>query len=92
MSNVQPMAPRKAMTRVEQELLKVGGRMLMLERLGGPAAMATLLLIIASWHGHRANVGFTEYAKLWLLDGNAKSTAAEMLLRDMFSLNGPGAA
>ncbi|WP_256857748.1 hypothetical protein [Pseudomonas aeruginosa] len=58
MSNVQPMAPRKVMTRLEREFLKVAGQELAQVKVGGAAALAALLVMIANWHGawagHRA--------------------------------------
>ncbi|HBO4409719.1 TPA: hypothetical protein L4U58_000350 [Pseudomonas aeruginosa] len=102
MSNVQPMAPRKVMTRLEREFLKVagqelaqvkvGGQELAQVKVGGAAALAALLVMIANWHGDRGTLGFHDYGRLWLLDGNAKGAAVETLLRDLFGLNGPGAA
>ncbi|WP_410525032.1 hypothetical protein [Pseudomonas aeruginosa] len=88
MSNVQPMAPRKVMTRLEREFLKVAGQELAQVKVGGAAALAALLVMIANWHGDRGTLGFHDYGRLWLLDGNAKGAAVEMLLRDLFGLNG----
>ncbi|MDF5921596.1 hypothetical protein P4133_25520 [Pseudomonas aeruginosa] len=92
MSNVQPMAPRKVVTRLEREFLKVAGQELAQVKVGGAAALAALLVMIANWHGDRGTLGFHDYGRLWLLDGNAKGAAVETLLRDLFGLNGPGAA
>nr|WP_229035501.1 hypothetical protein [Pseudomonas aeruginosa] len=50
--------------------------------------MAALLVMIANWHGDRGTLGFHDYGRLWLLDGNAKGAAVETLLRDLFGLNG----
>ncbi|HDY5462930.1 TPA: hypothetical protein RQ836_006552, partial [Pseudomonas aeruginosa] len=47
MSNVQAMAPRKAMTRVEREFLKLAGRELAQAKIGGAAALAALVVMIA---------------------------------------------
>ena len=38
MSNVQPIAPRKVMTRLEREFLKVAGQELAQVKVGGAAA------------------------------------------------------
>ncbi|MCW5340317.1 hypothetical protein [Pseudomonas aeruginosa] len=92
MSNVQPMAPRKVMTRLEREFLKVAGQELAQVKVGGAAALSALLQMVANWHGDRGTLGFHDYGRLWLLDGNAKGAAVETLLRDLFGLNGPGAA
>ncbi|EJO5052871.1 TPA: hypothetical protein OM995_000784 [Pseudomonas aeruginosa] len=88
MSNVQPIAPRKAMTRLERECLKLAGRELAQAKIGGAAALAALMVMIANWHGDRGTLGFHDYARLWLQDGNAKGAASETLLRDLFGLNG----
>lgn len=42
MSNVQPMAPRKVMTRLEREFLKVAGQELAQVKVGGAAALAVI--------------------------------------------------
>ncbi|MGU2451376.1 hypothetical protein ACSESA_26015 [Pseudomonas aeruginosa] len=88
MSSVQPMAPRKVMTKLEREFLKVAGQELAQVKVGGAAAMAALLVIISSWHGSRSMLSFFDYGRLWLQDGNAKGAAVETLLRDLFGLNG----
>lgn len=88
MSNVQAMAPRKAMTRVEREFLTLAGRELAQAKIGGASALAALVVMIANWHGDRGALGFHDYGRLWLQDGNAKGAAAETLLRDLFGLNG----
>ncbi|HCF3672133.1 TPA: hypothetical protein NIC99_002256, partial [Pseudomonas aeruginosa] len=49
-------------------------------------------VMIANWHGDRGTLGFHDYGRLWLQDGNAKGAAVETLLRDLFGLSGPGAA
>ncbi|MBI9146693.1 hypothetical protein JEV64_33550, partial [Pseudomonas aeruginosa] len=46
------------------------------------------LVMIANWHGDRGTLGFHDYGRLWLQDGNAKGAAAETLLRDLFGLKG----
>ncbi len=61
MSNVQPMAPRKVMTRLEREFLKVAGQELAQVKVGGAAALAALLVMIANWHGDRGTLGFHDY-------------------------------
>ncbi|AIX12501.1 hypothetical protein PAN70_059 [Pseudomonas phage PAN70] len=62
MSNVQPMAPRKVMTRLEREFLKVAGQELAQVKVGGAAALAALLVMIANWHGDRGTLAFTTMA------------------------------
>lgn len=52
MSNVQPMAPRKVMTRLEREFLKVAGQELAQVKVGGAAALAALLVMIEIGRAH----------------------------------------
>ncbi|WP_447444533.1 hypothetical protein [Pseudomonas aeruginosa] len=41
-----------------------------------------------NWWPFSGALGFHDYGRLWLQDGNAKGAAAETLLRDLFGLNG----
>lgn len=86
MSNVTTALPRKSMTAVECKFLKVGNRML-LEQANGRIASAALMDIVADWHATRASMGFEQFAKAWLTEGNAKNKHADKLLRDLFGLN-----
>ncbi|GFM73585.1 hypothetical protein PSCICL_45770 [Pseudomonas cichorii] len=88
MSNVTAALPRKSMMQVEQRFLRIAGEELAKVQLGGPTALANLLDIVASWHGSRAQMGFHEFGRQWLIDGGATSKAADKLLRDLFGLNG----
>lgn len=92
MSNVQTMAPRKSMTPLERQFLKVAGEELAKVTMGGPLALAALLDIVASWHAARTAVGFHDYGKAWLSEGNAKNKTAQRLLFDLFGLNDGDAA
>ncbi|WP_329503167.1 hypothetical protein PCP77_15440 [Pseudomonas aeruginosa] len=74
--------------RQQREFLKVAGQELAQVKVGGAAALAALLVMIANWHGDRGTLGFHDYGRLWLQDGNAKGAAAETLLRDLFGLKG----
>lgn len=86
MNNVSPALPRKAMSQIEQRFLRIAGEELAQVKLGGPAALACLLEIVASWHGHRSQIGFHDFGQRWILQGGAKSKAADKLLRDLFGL------
>ena len=89
MSNVKAVLPRKAMSDIECQFLKIAGEELAKVKMGGPAALAALLDMVASWHSSRLQIGFHDYGQRWLLEGNAKKTAADRLLRDMFGLSDP---
>ncbi|WP_110949509.1 hypothetical protein [Pseudomonas bohemica] len=89
MSNVTAAQPRKAMSDIECQFLKIAGEELAKVKMGGPAALATLLTIIASWHSSRLQIGFHDYGQRWLLEGNAKNIVADRLLRDLFGLSDP---
>lgn len=88
MKNVTAALPRKTMQPWECKLLSMGGDALT-DELGGAAAMACLLDIVASWHSFRHDLPFHVYAQRWLSEGNAKSSVADRLLKDMFGLNDP---
>lgn len=87
MSNVTAALPRKSLTALEREFLKIGGNHLSEVKLGGPAALACLLDIVASWHATRVDIPFHDYGKRWLEEGNAKNKAADRLLRDLFGID-----
>ncbi|QXH96095.1 hypothetical protein J3P84_23610 [Pseudomonas sp. Z1-29] len=89
MSNVKAVLPRKAMSDIECQFLKIAGEELAKVKMGGPAALAALLDMVASWHSSRLQIGFHDYGQRWLLEGNAKKTAADRLLRDLFGLSDP---
>lgn len=86
MSNVTAALPRKSMTAVECKFLKVGNRML-LEQNNGRIASAALMDIVADWHAARANVGFEQFAKGWIIQGGAKNKHAYKLLCELFGLD-----
>ena len=89
MSNVKAVLPGKAMSDIECQFLKIAGEELAKVKMGGPAALAALLDMVASWHSSRLQIGFHDYGQRWLLEGNAKKTAADRLLRDLFGLSDP---
>ncbi|AXP04280.1 hypothetical protein [Pseudomonas fluorescens] len=89
MSNVRAVLPGKAMSDIECQFLKIAGEELAKVKMGGPAALAALLDMVASWHSSRLQIGFHDYGQRWLLEGNAKKTAADRLLRDLFGLSDP---
>ncbi|MCV4290874.1 hypothetical protein OH708_23455 [Pseudomonas capsici] len=88
MSNVTAAAPCKSLTAVECKFLKIGNRQL-LEVNNGRMASAALMDIVADWHESRAGVGFEAFAKAWISEGNAKSTIATKLLKELFGMNEP---
>ncbi|WP_434701525.1 hypothetical protein [Pseudomonas sp. D1-36] len=89
MSNVRAVPSRKAMSDIECQFLKIAGEELAKVKMGGPAALAALLDMVASWHSSRLQIGFHDYGQRWLLEGNAKKAAADRLLRDLFGLSDP---
>ncbi|PLV13059.1 hypothetical protein [Pseudomonas guariconensis] len=86
MGNVTAALPRKSLTGVECKFLKVGNRML-LDQPNGRIASAALMDIVADWHASRANVGFEQFAKSWITQGNAKNKHAYKLLCELFGLD-----
>lgn len=86
MGNVTAALPRKSLTGVECKFLKVGNRML-LEQPNGRIASAALMDIVADWHASRSNVSFEQFAKAWVVEGNAKNKHADKLLRELFGLD-----
>lgn len=87
MSRVTAALPRKSMQEYERKFLKIAGEGLAQEKLGGSAALACLLDMVASWHATRADIEFGEYCKRWVLEGNAKNKMADRLLRDLLGLD-----
>ena len=89
MSNVRAALPRKSLQEHERKFLKVAGEYLAKEKVGGPAAMADLLDMVASWHALRTDIEFGEYCKRWVLENNCKSPAADKLLRNLLGIDQP---
>lgn len=87
--NVITAAPRKAMSQLEQRFLRIAGEELAQVSIGGPMALAFLLDMVASWHGHPSESSFHNYGKRWLMEGGATNKPAERLLRDLFGLPDP---
>lgn len=88
MSNVMALAPRKSMTQPERKLLQVLAQELPTMP-AGPTVMAVLLQLFASWMGSPSPLGFEDFAKAWVQQGNCKGAAAEQLLRDVLGMNIP---
>jgi hypothetical protein len=88
MSKVSAALPRKSLLEHERKFLKVAGQHLAEEK-GGSFAMADLLDMVASWHSLRTEIEFGEYCKRWVLEGNAKTPASDMLLRNLLGLDQP---
>ncbi|WP_443690403.1 hypothetical protein [Pseudomonas sp.] len=89
MSKVSAALPRKSMSDLERQFLKIAGEELAKVKMGGPTALACLLNMVASWHGSRAEIGFHDFGQRWLIDGGAKNKVADRLLRDLFGLSDP---
>lgn len=87
MSKVSAALPRKNLQEYERKFLKIAGDALSQEKLGGAAALAYLLDMVASWHATRVDIEFGEYCKRWVAEGNAKSKIADRLLRDLLGLD-----
>ena len=87
MNNVTAASPRKSLLGHERRFLKIAGEGLAQEKIGGAAALACLLDIVASWHATRVNIEFGDYCKRWVDEGNAKSKAADKLLRNILGLD-----
>lgn len=87
MNNVNAALPRKSLFEHERKFLKIAGEGLAVEKVGGAAAMACLLDMVASWHATRVNIGFGDYCKRWVAEGNAKSKTADRLLRNLLGLD-----
>jgi len=86
MSNVTALAPRKSMTQPERKLLQVLAQELPTMP-AGPTVLAVLLQLVASWMGSPSPLGFEDFAKAWVQQGNVKGAAAEQLLRDVLGMN-----
>lgn len=89
MTNVPVAPPRKSMSAIECQFLKIAGEELAKVKMGGPAALSCLLDMVASWHASRLQIGFHDYGQRWLLEGNSKNPAGDRLLRDLFGLSDP---
>jgi hypothetical protein len=76
--------PRKSMTLVERRVLKMAADELVQCKPVGALALADLVDLIASWHGNPNSPVFSEFARRWVADGNARTTASGVLLRDLF--------
>lgn len=88
-SRVAAMLPRKSMSELERQFLKIAGEELAKVKVGGPTALAYLLDMVATWHGLRAEIGFHDFGQRWLIEGNAKNKPADRLLHDLFGLSDP---
>lgn len=88
MSNVTSALPRKCLTPVECKFLKQGNRLL-LEQPNGRIGSAAFMDVIADWHASRAPLGFEEFARVWITEGNARSKIGEKLLRELFGMDDP---
>ncbi|MDU4255948.1 hypothetical protein [Pseudomonas sp.] len=86
MTNVTALAPRKSMTQPERKLLQVLAQELPTMP-AGPTVLAVLLQLVASWMGSPSPLGFEDFAKGWVQQGNVKGAAAEQLLRDVLGMN-----
>jgi hypothetical protein len=89
MSKAAVAPPRKSMSDIECQFLKIAGEELAKVKMGGSASLACLLDMVASWHASRLQIGFHDYGQRWLIEGNAKNIAADRLLRDLFGLSDP---
>lgn len=87
MSTTAAASPRKSLAPFERQFLKTAGEELAKVKLGGPAALAALLDMVASWHACRSEASFSDYGRQWLAEGNARTGAADRLLRDLFGLD-----
>ncbi|WP_236233227.1 hypothetical protein [Pseudomonas tohonis] len=91
MNQPHPFAlPRKVMTEIERRTIKMAADELLKGKTAGAQAMADLLDLLASWHGNRSDAPFTAFARRWVADGNPRTTASGVLLRDLFGEPGPG--
>ncbi|AVI87304.1 hypothetical protein YA0016_26975 [Pseudomonas syringae] len=88
MNNVNAALPRKSLTAVECKFLKIGNRQL-LESNNGRMASAALMDIVCDWHASRSSAGFEAFARTWIAEGNAKSSIANKLLKELFGMNEP---
>ena len=88
MNKVTAALPRKSLTPVEYQFLKQGNRLL-LEKTNGRIGSAAFMDIIADWHASRANLGFEDFARRWITEGNAKNKIADKLLRELFGMDEP---
>lgn len=87
MSRGAAALPRKSLQEHERKFLKLAGEGLAQEKVGGAAAMACLLDMVASWHATRVEIEFGDYCKRWVQEGNAKSRMADKLLRNLLGLD-----
>ncbi|MBD1553609.1 hypothetical protein [Pseudomonas typographi] len=86
MTDTTPLLPRKDLKPFERQFLKAAGELLVNEPAGGAHAMAALLDMVASWHAFRGRLGFEDYCKRWVTEGNCKNAAAQQHLRSMLGL------
>ena len=89
MNNVTAALPRKSLLEHERKFLKIAGDGLAQEKVGGAAALACLLDMVASWHATRVNIEFGDYCKRWVAEGNAKTVTSDKLLRNLLGLDQP---
>jgi len=89
MSKVSAALPRKSLHEHERKFLKMAGSGLAQEKVGGAAACADLLDMVASWHSLRTDIEFGDYCKRWVLENNCKSPASDKLLRNLLGLDEP---
>lgn len=88
MNIVTAALPRKSMTSVECKFLKLGNRQL-LEQVDGRIGSAAFMDIVADWHESRVSMGFEEFARRWISEGNARNRIADKLLKELFGMNNP---
>ena len=81
--------PRKSLQEHERRFLKLAGAHLAYEKIGGSAALADLLDMVASWHALRTDIEFGDYCKRWVQEYNCKNPAANALLRNLLGLDEP---
>lgn len=89
MSRQSAGLPRKSMSDVECRFLKIAGQELAKIKIGGPAALAVLLEMVASWHGNRRDIGFHDFGQAWLQEGNCANKVTDTILKDLFGLGDP---
>lgn len=78
------------MIRLECEFFKLVGWELVQVKVGGVVVLFVFLQMVVNWYGDCGMLGFYDYGWFWLQDGNVKGVVVEMLLCDLFGLNGLG--